>query len=161
MGFDADAALCAAIEARTGVRATTSVVGLNRTLGLWGVRRLGLVTPYSGEVQAAIMGNYGRLGVEIGEGMERHLGVVENWDIAGVGEEILDQAVGEVVEVEGGVDAVTTFCTNLVAAQRVEFWEKKHGVPVFDTVTTVVWDMLRVCEVDMKELKGWGMIFQK
>jgi len=159
VGFDKDVALCEGIKKATGIKATTSILALNKALQLWDVKRLGLVTPYMGDVQQEIVGNYARIGVLIGEEMERHLGVVKNTDIAEIGEDILDGLVEDVVG--GGVDAVTTFCTNLVAAQRVEFWEKKHGVPVFDTVTTVVWDMLRECGVDAKELQGWGMIFKK
>lgn len=121
------------------------------------MKKLGLVTPYLDDVQEKIVENYKEIGIEIGEGMEIHLRVVKNNDIAGVKEEILDGMVGHVVK--GKVDAVTTFCTNLIAAQRVELWEKKHGVPVFDTVTTVVWDMLRDCG-DAKGVKGWGMIFE-
>jgi maleate isomerase len=159
LGFDKDVTLCEEIEKVTGIKATTSVLALNKALELWGVKKLGLVTPYQADVQAKIVENYTGIGVLIGGSMERHLGVVKNTDIAEIGEEVLGGLVGEVVG--GGVDAVTTFCTNLVAAQRVEFWEKKHGVPIFDTVTAVVWDMLRECGVYAKELEGWGMIFQK
>jgi maleate isomerase len=159
LGFDKDVRLCEEIEKRTGIKATTSILALNKALELWRVKRLGLVTPYQDDVQKKIVENYGGIGLGIGEGMERHLGVVKNTDIAEIGEEALDGLVEDVVG--SGVDAVTTFCTNLVAAQRVEFWEKKYGVPVFDTVTTVIWNMLRECGVDAKELEGWGMIFKK
>ena len=130
-------------------------MALNKALALWDVRKLGLVTPYRDDVQREIVRNFEWIGIEIGEGMERHLRVENNNDIADIGEEVLDRLVG------GAVDAVTTFCTNLVAAQRVEFWEKKYGVPVFDIVTTVVWDMLRECGVDATKLEGWGMMFKK
>jgi len=159
LGFDKDVKLCEEIEKRTGIRATTSILALNKALGFWGVKRLGLVTPYQNDVQKKIVENYGGIRVEIGEEMERHLGVVKNTDIAEIGEDVLDGLVEDVVGL--GVDGVTTFCTNLVAAQRVEFWEKKYGVPFFDTVTTVIWDMFRECGVDAKELEGWGMIFRK
>ncbi|KAG4435744.1 hypothetical protein IFR05_008758 [Cadophora sp. M221] len=159
LGFDKDVALCEEIEKKTGIKATTSVLALNKALEMWGAKSLGLVTPYIDDIQAAIVKNYKAIGVEIGEGMERHLRVQKNNDIAAIGEDILDGLVDEVVT--GKVDAVTTFCTNLVAAQRVEVWEKKYGIPVFDTVTTVVWDMLRECGVDMTGLGGWGMIFKK
>jgi maleate isomerase len=159
LGFDKDVKLCEEIEKKTGIKATTSILALNKALELWGVKRLGLVTPYQDDVQKKIVENYGGIGVLIGEAMERHLRVVKNTDIAKIGEDVLDGLVEGVVG--SGVDAVTTFCTNLVAAQRVEFWENKYGVPVFDTITTVVWDMLRECGVDAKELDGWGMIFKK
>lgn len=157
MGFEADVELCRVIEERTGTRATTSVLALNEVLKVWGVRRLGLVTPYTDDVQGKIVENYKGIGVEIGEGRERHLGVTKNSDIAEISEDVLDGMMEDVIK--GGVDAVTTFCTNLVAAQRVEFWEGKHGVPVLDTVTTVVWDMLRGFDLDLKDLKGWGKIY--
>jgi len=159
LGFDKDVKLCEEIKRSTGIKATTSVLALNKALKLWDVKNLGLVTPYQADVQTKIVQNYAGIGVATGEGMERHMGVVKNNDIAEVGEQVLDALVDEVVQ--GGPDAVTTFCTNLVAAQRVELWEKKYRVPVFDTVTTVVWDMLRESGVDATELRGWGMIFKK
>ena len=142
------------------MRATTSVLGLNRALRLClGVKRLGLVTPYMDDVQQLIISNYQSVGIEIGAGMERHLRIERNTDIAEIGEDVLDGMVEEVVR--GGVEAVSTFCTNLVAAQRVDYWERKHGIPVLDTVTIVVWDMLRVLGVEAKGVEGWGMIWTR
>jgi maleate isomerase len=159
LGFERDIELCRAIQEATGIRTTTSVLALNKALELWGVKKLGLVTPYLDDVQEKIVANYAAIGIQIGEGMERHLRVEKNIEIAGITEEVLDGLVGEVVR--GGVDAVTTFCTNLAAAQRAEFWEEKYGIPVFDTVTTVIWDMLRECGLDVGKVEGWGMIFRK
>ena len=159
LGFDKDIRLCEEIEKATGITATTSILALNKALELWGIKKLGLITPYQEDVQMKIMENYAAIGVVIEEGMEKHLGVVKNTDIAEIGEKVLDELVKDVVG--NRVDAVTTFCTNLVAAQRVDFWEKEHGIPVFDTVATVIWDMLTKCGVDARGLNGWGMIFHK
>ncbi|KAF4628408.1 hypothetical protein G7Y89_g9739 [Cudoniella acicularis] len=156
LGFAHDTSLCSLIEQETGIKATTSILGLNRAMEIWGVKKMGLVTPYMDDVQATIVENYNGIGIEI---VERHMGVERNGDIAEVGEEVLDGLVGEVVA--GGVDVVSTFCTNLVAAQRVGFWEGIYGVPVFDTVTTVVWDMCRILDVDLSNVKEWGIIFSK
>ena len=159
LGFDKDIKLCQEIEKATGIKATTSVLALNTALKLWSVKKLGLVTPYRDDVQGEIVKNYKSIGIEIGEGMEKHLSVEKNNDVADIQEEILDGMIAEVVD--SGIDAVTTFCTNLVAAQRVEYWEKEHGVPVFDTVAIVLWGMLRECGVDATKLQGWGAIFRK
>jgi maleate isomerase len=159
LGFDKDIRLCEEIEKATGITATTSILALNKALELWGIKKLGLITPYQEDVEMKIMENYAAIGVVIEEGMEKHLGLVKNTDIAEIGEKVLDELVKYVVGKR--VDAVTTFCTNLVAAQRVEFWEKEHGTPFFDTVATVIWDMLAKCGVDARGLNGWGMIFQK
>lgn len=161
LGFERDEELCREIEKETGVKATSSVLALNKALEIWGVKKLALITPYTEDVQAKIIENYKGIGVEIGPA-EKHLKIKENKDIAEISEAVLDGCI-EDVKSANDVDAFTTFCTNLVAAQRVPFWEEKHGVPVFDTVTTVVWDMLRMCHLEsrIKGVEGWGMIFEK
>lgn len=159
MGFEGDEKLCEAITKATGIPATTSVLALNKALDIFKVKKLGLVTPYLDDVQESIMKNYNAIGIEITSETERHLRMVKNNDIALVGEDVLETLVGQVVE--GGAEAVSTFCTNLVAAHKVELWEAKYGVPVLDTVTTVTWDMLRQCGVDTKAIKGWGRMFQE
>ncbi|KAL2810804.1 Asp/Glu/hydantoin racemase [Aspergillus granulosus] len=165
LGFEADEALCKAITEATGIPATTSVLALNKACKEFGVHRLGLVTPYVDNVQEAIVKTYAGVGIDASE--ERHLGLSKNTAFAEIEEEVLDGMVREVVakgseRKEGeGVQAVTTFCTNLRAAQRVGYWETEHGVPVFDTVATVVWDMLRSCGVDMAPLRDWGVLFTK
>ncbi|KAG1763735.1 putative Asp/Glu racemase [Suillus placidus] len=159
MGFESDEKLCEAITKATGIPATTSVLALNKALDIFKVKKLGLVTPYLDDVQERIMKNYNAIGMEITSGTERHLRVVKNTDVALIEDNVLETLVGQVVE--GGAEAVSTFCTNLIAAHKVELWEAKYGVPVLDTVTTVTWDMLRQCGVDTKAIKGWGRIFQE
>ncbi|KAJ7210032.1 putative Asp/Glu racemase [Mycena pura] len=76
-------------------------------------------------------------------------------------EKILDRQVKEVMEKgKGEVGAISTFCTNLTAAQRASKWEEEYGVPVLDTVSTVIWDMLRVKEYKKGAVKGWGKLFE-
>src|SRR5829696_9939129 len=58
LGLDVDRALCAAITARTGIPATTATLALMDALGRLGARRYGLVTPYLGEVQDAIVARW-------------------------------------------------------------------------------------------------------
>ncbi|KAG2094876.1 putative Asp/Glu racemase [Suillus discolor] len=159
IGFEDDEKLCQAITKATGIPATTSVLALNKALGIFKVKKLGLVTPYLDDVQERIVKNYNAIGMGVTSETERHLRVVKNTDVALIGEDVLETLVGQVVE--GGADAVSTFCTNLIAAHKVELWEAKYGVPVLDTVTTVTWDMLRQCGVDTKAIKGWGRIFQE
>ncbi|KAL4907000.1 Asp/Glu/hydantoin racemase [Aspergillus multicolor] len=157
LGFEADERLCAAITEATGIPATTSVLALNKACRIFGVRELGFVTPYTDDVQVAIVKAYRGIGMDARK--EKHLGMSKNTAFAAIGEDTLDGMVSEVVEMK--VDAVTTFCTNLRAAQRVAYWEGEHGVPVFDTVSTVIWDMLRYFKIDMSPLKDWGLLFTK
>lgn len=155
LGFEADEQLCRAVEEATSIKATTSVLALNKALESLRVQNLGLVTPYLVDVQEAIVRKYQNMGVRVCT--ERHLGITRNTDIAELSEEVLDEMVAGVVG--SGVQAVTTFCTNLMAAQRVQYWEEKYGVVVLDTVTTVIWDCLAIVHVDVKALRGWGRLF--
>jgi len=166
LGFEADEKLCRSIEERTGVKATTSVLALNRLLAMFredssgdGLQ-FGLVTPYLDDVQAAIQETYAKAGLAIKA--ESHLRKTVNVEFAKVDERTLDGQMEDVVGRLGdGTKAVSTFCTNLRAAQRVQHWEAKHdGLVVFDTVATVVWDMLRLTGVDYRQIKGWGKLFE-
>lgn len=157
LGFEADEKLCADITAATGIPATTSVLALNKAAQEFGVKELGLVTPYTDDVQEAIIRTYSTIGIDCAK--ESHLRIFKNSTFAAVDEPTLDGMVGEVAG--KGVQAITTFCTNLRAAQRVAYWEKEYNVLVFDTVATVIWEMLRMCEVEMSPLQGWGMLFTK
>ncbi|KAK2801485.1 hypothetical protein FQN50_007701 [Emmonsiellopsis sp. PD_5] len=164
LGFETDEELCKAITAETGgIPCTTATLALNKALGLLGgVRRVGMVTPFVREVQEAVVGNYKEgLGVECV--VEGGLCVEENVRIAEVGVEELDGAVERVVREAGdgeGVDAIVIFCTNLRSADRAGYWEGVYGVPVLDTVSTVVWDMLRLCGVETEGVEGWGRIMK-
>ena len=64
LGFDADRCLCATIEASTGARACTSVLALNDILERTGARTLGLITPYTADVQDCIINNYRKADID-------------------------------------------------------------------------------------------------
>ena len=64
LGFERDEQLCKAIEEDTGIPATTSTLGLNRVLEKLGGKQLGLVTPYTAEMNDAIRSHYARTGTE-------------------------------------------------------------------------------------------------
>ncbi|KAF2654281.1 putative Asp/Glu racemase [Lophiostoma macrostomum CBS 122681] len=154
LGFAADEELCRLITEATGIRATTSVLALNKALRKLGVKNLGLVTPYVDAVQDAIVRNYAGIGIDART--EQHLSRTDNVKFADLDAETFDPMVKAVVR--EGVQAVTTFCTNLSVAQYVERWEGEHAIPVLDTVTTVVWDALRMCGIDTSRIQGWGGI---
>lgn len=152
LGFQADEDLCSAITAATGIPATTSVLALNKAVSHFSIKRMGLVTPYTSQIQTAIIDNYASIGVDCGG--ESHLGLTQNIVIGELGESELD---GQVADVTGkDIQAIFIFCTNLTAAPRVGHWEKQHGVIIFDTIITLVWDMLLKCNLENTSLEGWG-----
>ncbi|MFT4174514.1 MAG: Asp/Glu/hydantoin racemase [Rhodocyclaceae bacterium] len=156
MGFEADRQLCRRITTATGIPATTSVLALNELLDALGARTLGLVSPYLPDVQARIIDNYRTQGVETLA--EAHLSLQENFAFAEVDAATLSRLVADVAAAAPA--AITTFCTNLSAAQLVDQWEREHGIPVLDTVATVVWKMLRMSGVDTRRVSGWGRLME-
>lgn len=155
LGFDADEKLCQEITAATGIPTTTSVLGLNKLIKRLRITELALLTPYTDDVQAAIVKNYGSLGVDCS--IEKHLGKHDNASFGNITEEVLDTGFRKLVG--SGAKAVSVFCTGLKAAQLVDEWERKFGIVVLDTVATVLWGMCVIADVDMTVIKGWGMLF--
>lgn len=156
LGFERDHVLCERIQRHTGVPATTAVLSLNDLLGLRAVRKLGLVTPYTQDVQDRIIANYREIGITVTA--ERHLGISENHAFADVPPETLRQLVDEVCA--SRPDAVATFCTNLRAAPLAASVEQAHGIALLDTVSTTVWGMLRLAKTSTAGIAGWGEVFQ-
>jgi maleate isomerase len=156
LGFDADTRLCERIRERTGIPATTAVLALNELLALRKIRKLAFVTPYTDDVQARIVANYGALGIEVLA--ERHLRIRVNHEFAQVDPQRLLALMREVAP--SGAGAITTFCTNLRAAPLAGQVERELGIPLLDTVSTTVWGMLRAAGADPSQVKGWGELFQ-
>lgn len=157
LGFERDVQLCRRITEVTGIPATTSVLALNEILAKTGTKKLGLATPYVPDVQARIVANYATLGVDIPA--EQHLGISVNFDFAEVTEDTLRSMIREVAQ--SRPEAITTFCTNLRAAQLADELEAETGIPLYDTVSTVVWKQLRMAGIDTSDIKGWGRLFRE
>ncbi|MCA1323424.1 aspartate/glutamate racemase family protein [Herbaspirillum sp. alder98] len=156
LGFDADERLCRRITDATGIAACTSVLALNEIFDITGVKRFGLVTPYLDDVQAAIIKNYGGAGYECVS--ERHLRKQDNFSFSEVGADELRAMVREVARDKP--QAITIFCTNLRGAPLVEELEKEIGIPIYDTISTVVWKSLRQAGADPSRIRGWGSLFR-
>jgi maleate isomerase len=156
LGFDADRRLCARITERTGIPSTTAVLALNELLALHGVAKLGLVTPYTEDVQRRIVDNYRALGMEVVA--ERHLGIRVNHDFGLVDAATLRRLIDEAAEAKP--QALVTFCTNLRAAPLAGEVDARHGIPLLDTVSTTVWGLLRAAGADPAPLAArWGRLF--
>ncbi|MDM0048088.1 aspartate/glutamate racemase family protein [Variovorax sp. J22R115] len=155
LGFERDRALCARITEATGIPATTSVLALNELLAAQGARTLGLVSPYVEDVQRRIVANYAELDVECIA--ERHLDLTVNFSFAEVAPDTLRTMIREVAQKKP--DAITVMCTNLHGAPLVEEMERELGIPIYDSVATVVWKALKITGVDPRAVKGWGGLF--
>jgi maleate isomerase len=157
LGFDVDEHLCRDITNATGIPATTSVLALNEILTARNALDFALVTPYLEEVQRRIVENYSRSGYRCVA--ERHLGLHVNFSFAEVTEEEIRRMAREGADSQPR--AITTFCTNLKAAHLAAELEKELNIPVYDTISTVVWKSLRVAGVDTCRVLGWGSLFSE
>lgn len=156
LGFDRDEALCEAITRETGIPACTSVLALNELMTRNNHRRFGLVTPYTADVQQRIVDNYTASGYSCAA--ERHLSLSVNFEFAEVAPATLHHLCHEVAA--EGAQCLTTYCTNLHAAQLAPQLERELGIPLYDTTATAVWQCLRMTGVDTARVQGWGRLFQ-
>ena len=157
LGFDSDERLCRRIKEATGIPACTSVLAQNEIFRIAGVARMGLVSPYLDDVQAAIVRNYAAAGIECVA--ERHLGLRDNFSFSEVGEEEIASMVREVAAAKP--DAISILCTNLRGAPLVDALERETGVLVCDSIATVVWKSLLLAGDDPRRVTGWGRIFRE
>ena len=126
------------IEKGTGIPAvstSSAVVGALRTLG---VKRIGVATPYSEELNNLEKRFLDDLGFQVTA--MRGLGLLDNLDIGRVGRETLEELTGEVVE---EADAVFISCTNLPALGLIDGFEKEYGKPVVTSNQASMWAALR------------------
>lgn len=157
LGLDRDRQLCEAITRETGALACTSVLALHEIFSLAGTRRLGLVTPYRGDVQRAIIANWRRAGIDCVA--ERHLEIQDNYAFSEVDAATLRSMVVDVAAARP--DAIVVLCTNLRAAPLVPALEAETGIPVYDSIAAVVWKALRLAGIDTRRVHRWGRLFQE
>ena len=155
LGFDRDERLCERIETVTGAKACTSVLAFREILGSGNIRELGLVTPYTTDVQTRIVENWAAAGVTCTA--ERHLGLSDNFSFAVVDDRRVADLVRDVAR--QGCEAVAIVCTNMRGARLAEPLEAELGIPVYDSIATTLWKSLRLAGIDTALVQGWGRLF--
>ena len=154
LGLDYDRALCAAILNDTGTPATTATLSMVDALHARGIRRVGLVTPYTESVQQRIIETFAKESIDIVT--ERRLNFTDNFSFAeATDEQILDMArqVGA-----SRPDAILILCTNLRGAPLVEEIEREARTPVLDSVVLGLLGGLRSISVDFSHVSHAGQV---
>jgi maleate isomerase len=155
LGFDRDRQLCAEIERRTGIRATSAVLALLDAFRLAGITRYGLVSPYTDDIQQAIIANFARSGFECVA--ERHAGIRVNFDFSTIESSTIAAMLDEVAA--SRPQAVVILCTNMDGASLAEDFERRTGVLLLDSIAFAAWGSLRAAGVDTRRVQGWGRLF--
>jgi maleate isomerase len=155
LGFDRDERLCERITEATGIRACTTVLAYRDLFRRLPAARIGMVTPYTADVQDRIMANWRSQGLSCVA--ERHLSLADNFSFAEVPEAEIARLCEEVVR--DGADAVVVLCTNMRGAGVTGRLEHKLGVEVFDSIAVTLWACLIATGVDPSVISGWGGLF--
>jgi maleate isomerase len=155
LGFDRDERLCERITEATGIRACTTVLAYRDLLRRLENARIGLVTPYTADVQQKIMANWRSQGLNCVA--ERHLSLSDNFSFAEVPEGEIARLIEEVVR--EGAGAIVVLCTNMRGAGVAERLERELGVSVFDSIAVTLWACLVAAGVDPSVIRGWGGLF--
>ncbi|QOZ10477.1 aspartate/glutamate racemase family protein [Bradyrhizobium sp. CCBAU 51765] len=156
LGIGRDRNLCEAIAARTGIPATTSTLACIDAARALDARHVGLVSPYTDDVQQRIVD------VWAGEGVaphaERHLGLRDNFSFG----EVAPATIAEMIRAVAaeGADAIVILCTNLDGAALAATLERKLDIAVLDSVAVTLWRSLGLAGGDIGALAQWGRIFQ-
>ena len=155
LGFDADRLLCEEITADFGIPSTTSTLALGDAFRSINTKKYGLVTPYLHEIQDKILENFSLEGFHCVS--EQHLNDPGNFSFAEVTEKEITKMIKQVAQ--DNPQVITTYCTNLRAAPLVNRLEKELEIPIFDTVSVVVWKSLLLAGVRPEKVLGWGGLF--
>jgi maleate isomerase len=155
LGFDRDERLCERIETATGIKAVTTTLAYREILHRRGAARIGLVTPYTADVQAKIIANWRAAGLTVEA--ERHLGITDNFAFAEIEEATMERMIRDVA-VEG-CDSAVILCTNMRGAGLAAILETELQLTVYDSVAVTLWKCLRLAGVDSAQIRGWGQLF--
>ena len=155
LGIDRDEALVAKIEAATGISAATCVLGYRDAFHRLQARRIGLVTPYTLDVQQRIGATWGGAGFECVA--EQHCGLTDNFAFAEVDEDRIEAMIRTVAA--KGCDVVAIVCTNMRGARVAARLEEELGIPILDSVSVTLWASLRAVNAPTAPYAAWGRLF--
>lgn len=155
LGLEADRRLCAQIEDRTGIPATSAVLSLVELFRRAAVTRYGLVSPYTGDVQKKIEETLSAEGFTCTA--ERHGGETRNFHFADLPAETIRRMIDDVAG--SHPQAVVVLCTNMDGATPAAAIEAAGGPMIFDSIAAAMWGALRRAGIDPARLSHWGRLF--
>lgn len=155
LGMEQDQALCTRITEETGIPVTSTMEAFAQAIDRLQAKRLALVTPYTSEIQNAIIQRYEDQGFEIVH--DTHLDDPGNFSFANYS---VDEIKGHTMKAaESRPDVILIVCTNFRGASVAAEVETHMDVPVLDSVAVTAWHSLQQVGVDPGEIAGWGRVF--
>jgi maleate isomerase len=154
LGVEHDRRMVARITEATGVPATTTTLAYLDAFARFDISSVGLVSPYTADVNDAIVRQYAGAGIAVAG--ERHLDLSVNEAFSRVDPQVLLRLSLELADA-GAPDALIYLCTNLYGAPIVEDVESRTGLPALDSVAVTLWRCLEIAGVGGLE-KRWGRL---
>jgi maleate isomerase len=140
LGSGHDRDLVREITDATGIPATTSTLAYLEAFRSFGTERIGLFTPYTEDVNEAIIKSYERDGIKTVS--HRCLGLSDNESFGRVTDD--EMRPGSLELAADAPDALIYLCTNLYGANIAAEIEAGTGVPVLDSVAVTLWHCLKL-----------------
>ena len=141
--------------AASGVPAITSAHAMGRALNALGARRIGLVSPYSEEVNARARRYFSdkhRLEIAVLEGFAAK----DSYSIGKLGPENARDAFARIDRPD--IDAFAVPGANFPTMMSIAAWEREFGKPVVSSTQAAVWAMARQLGGD--RISGFGRLLE-
>ncbi|MFQ6155215.1 aspartate/glutamate racemase family protein [Micrococcus luteus] len=153
LGLEHDRQIAAEITAATGIPATTSTLAYFDAFAQFGIGTIGLLTPYTADVNEQVAARYAAEGVRTSG--HRALGLSDNESFARVAPAEL--VPGSLELAADLPDALVYLCTNLYGAPVAAEIEERTGIPVLDSVAVTLWRCLQLAGAPLLEAR-WGKL---
>ncbi len=153
LGADHDRAIVDEITRATGIPATTSTLAYLEAFERFGVASIGLLTPYTPDVNEQVIARYADHGI----GVTGHhaLGLSDNESFGRVVPESLVEPSVSLAAADPA--ALVYLCTNLYGAPVTAEVERRTGVPVLDSVAVTLWHCLLLAGAPLLDTR-WGRL---
>jgi maleate isomerase len=156
LGLDYDRSICDAITRETGISSTTSTLAFHDMLPKLGIKQVGLITPYTTDVQTMLMETWAKSGITCVT--ERHLGLSENFAFQQVDATEIRRMADAVAD--NGCEAIVIVCTNVRGALVAAELEERLKIPVIDSVSVTMRATLDIAGYQFTDAPRWGRILR-
>ena len=153
---DYDEVTARRMSTAAGVPATTSARAVGRALRALGARRIGLVSPYSPDVNTRARRYFADqhgLDIAVVEGFA----ATDSYAIGRLGPENAREAFARINRPE--LDAFAVPGGNFATMASIEAWEREFGKPVVTTNQACVWAVAR--ELGGERMPGFGRLLER
>jgi len=139
--------------AHPDIPCSTPITGAVEAFNRLGVTKIGVVTPYSNQINASIADYLRNEGFELtgmtgfGLTVDREIATIPVDDVANAALDVLND----------GTEALFFSCTALIIADEIEALEQRFGIPVITSNQAMLWQSLRLAGYK-KPIEGFGRL---